>query len=115
MLDLEYDPAVNSDYWQRRPVAVVSRAIQIGAAFGGWFVAGRLRLSADPERVAAATLRQAEHLRDILTRLGPAFVKIGQVRNVQRSRHLSAFSHRRARKPLHPAAAGSSRAVGVGS
>lgn len=78
-IDLEYSPAVNADYWQRRPVAVVSRAIEIGAAFGTWFVTGRLPHSDDPRAAAAATQRQAERLRHVLTQLGPAFVKIGQV------------------------------------
>mmetsp|Transcript_19608 Transcript_19608/g.59305 ORF Transcript_19608/g.59305 Transcript_19608/m.59305 type:complete len:979 (-) Transcript_19608:2833-5769(-) len=77
-IDLEYDPLVNSYYWQRRPVAVVSRAIQIGAAFSTWFAVGRLRRGGDPAALAVNTQRQAERLKDILTQLGPAFVKIGQ-------------------------------------
>lgn len=77
-ISLDYDPAVNRDYWQRRPVAVVQRGIQIAGAFGAWFVRGKLQQGRHALPDAAARV-QAENLRHILTRLGPAFVKIGQV------------------------------------
>ena len=78
-ISLDYDPARNEDYWRRRPVAVVQRGAQIAGAFGVWYLRGKL---AGRERGMAAPLLpslQAERLRHILTRLGPAFVKIGQV------------------------------------
>lgn len=77
-ISLDYDPVRNEDYWKRRPVAVVQRGMQIAGAFGAWFLRGRVQAArtAVPDAVA---LRQAEQLRHILTRLGPAFVKIGQV------------------------------------
>lgn len=78
-IELSYDPELNSEYWQRRPVSVVSRAMRIATVFGGWVVAGKLQLGSHPDAVAAASHRQAERMRDILTALGPAFVKIGQV------------------------------------
>ena len=77
-ISLDYDPAHNRDYWQRRPVAVVQRGMQIAGAFGVWFLRGKLQ----SQRLGAADTAarfQAEQLRHILTRLGPAFVKIGQV------------------------------------
>lgn len=77
-ISLDYDPAHNRDYWQRRPVAVVQRGMQIAGAFGVWFLRGKLQ----SQRLEAADSKarfQAEQLRHILTRLGPAFVKIGQV------------------------------------
>ena len=77
-ISLDYDPAHNRDYWQRRPVAVVQRGMQIAGAFGVWFLRGKLQ----SQRFGAADSNarlQAEQLRHILTRLGPAFVKIGQV------------------------------------
>jgi hypothetical protein len=77
-ISLDYDPLHNRDYWQRRPVAVVQRSIQIAGAFGAWFLRGKLQ--SQRQGVADSVARyQAEQLRHILTRLGPAFVKIGQV------------------------------------
>lgn len=85
-ISLDYDPAVNQDYWRRRPVAVVQRGIQIASAFGIWYVRGKLAGSqAATERTRS--LAQAEQLRHILTRLGPAFVKIGQVPAMELSDH----------------------------
>ncbi|GLC37172.1 hypothetical protein PLESTB_000987700 [Pleodorina starrii] len=72
-----YDAAMNSRYWETRPVRVVSRLLRIGVEFGGWLAATRarnLRIK-DPAAQEAAA---AESLKDVLVRLGPAFVKIGQ-------------------------------------
>lgn len=77
-IDLTYDADANSGYWQQRPVSVVSRAIHIAAVFGGWFVAGKLRIGSQPDAILAADQKQAMKMRNILTALGPAFVKIGQ-------------------------------------
>ncbi|GIL84429.1 hypothetical protein Vretimale_15898 [Volvox reticuliferus] len=72
-----YDAAMNSRYWETRPVRVLSRLLRIGFEFGGWAAAARarnLRIK-DPAAQEAAA---AESLKDVLVRLGPAFVKIGQ-------------------------------------
>ena len=49
---------------------------QVCFAFGRWFLAGKVQGTASVEALSA---QQAEGLRHILTDLGPAFVKIGQV------------------------------------
>ncbi|GMH40522.1 hypothetical protein BSKO_08426 [Bryopsis sp. KO-2023] len=61
-----YDASVNARYWETRPVSVTSRFIQIGFAFSTWYLRSRVRGNA------------AADFRDVLTQLGPAFVKIGQ-------------------------------------
>jgi hypothetical protein len=66
-----YTPEANAEYWSSRPVTVTKRALQVGSIFARWVVSGRLR----PGR--AKELR-ADELREILTNLGPAYVKIGQ-------------------------------------
>ncbi len=76
-ISLEYDPARNHEYWERRPVAVVQRGVQIASAFGIWYLRGQLQRAPPPGRSLPSL--QAERLRHILTHLGPAFVKIGQV------------------------------------
>lgn len=80
-ISLDYDPAINQDYWKRRPVAVVQRGVQIASAFGAWYLRGKLQGSQQATE-RARQLVQAAQLRHILTRLGPAFVKIGQVRHI---------------------------------
>ncbi|KAK9810297.1 hypothetical protein WJX72_008275 [[Myrmecia] bisecta] len=73
--DRVYDPALNSAYWATRPVQVTKRTLQIGAAFSRWLLQSRLQKDSRSDRL---TGQQAETLRQILTDLGPAFVKIGQ-------------------------------------
>lgn len=71
-----YTPAANAEYWSTRPVAVMTRGVQIAAALGSWFMEGRVT-----NRGATAqglTDIRADKLRTLLTDLGPAFVKIGQ-------------------------------------
>ncbi|GIL56849.1 hypothetical protein Vafri_12157 [Volvox africanus] len=72
-----YDAAMNSRYWETRPVRVLSRLLRIALEFGGWAAAARARnlRVKDPAAQEAAA---AESLKDVLVRLGPAFVKIGQ-------------------------------------
>ncbi|GLI66135.1 hypothetical protein VaNZ11_009866 [Volvox africanus] len=72
-----YDAAMNSRYWETRPVRVLSRLLRIALEFGGWAAAARARnlVVKDP---AAQEEAAAESLKDVLVRLGPAFVKIGQ-------------------------------------
>ncbi|KAG2498458.1 hypothetical protein HYH03_003712 [Edaphochlamys debaryana] len=72
-----YNAAMNNRYWETRPVRVLARLLRIGAEFGSWAAVSKarsLRLQ-DPE---AGEALAAESLKDVLVRLGPAFVKIGQ-------------------------------------
>ncbi|PRW57519.1 putative aarF domain-containing kinase chloroplastic [Chlorella sorokiniana] len=71
-----YTPEENAAYWQTRPVAVVTRTLQISAALGSWLMEGRLtNRSAGQQQLTDV---RADKLRHLLTELGPAFVKIGQ-------------------------------------
>ena len=65
-----YSAERNGAYWDQRPVATTARLIEIGSVMGFWFV--RAFLTRDKEAAAS-------NLRGVLTSLGPAFVKIGQV------------------------------------
>ncbi|KAL4420222.1 hypothetical protein ABPG77_011046 [Micractinium sp. CCAP 211/92] len=71
-----YTPIANAEYWQTRPVAVVTRTLQISAAVGSWLMEGRLTNRGASAQ--ALTDARAGKLRRLLTELGPAFVKIGQ-------------------------------------
>ncbi|KAI7842632.1 hypothetical protein COHA_003736 [Chlorella ohadii] len=71
-----YTPEENAAYWQTRPVAVVTRTLQISAALGSWLMEGRLTNRGAGQQ--QLTDVRADKLRHLLTELGPAFVKIGQ-------------------------------------
>ncbi len=66
----EYSHDVNRSYWETRPVTVTTRLIEVGASLGVWFASGAV-LGKDPKG-------RASQLNSILTKLGPAYIKIGQ-------------------------------------
>lgn len=67
--EVKYDAVKNAQYWKGRVGPVAVRLAQIGLAFTHWLV--KARIHHDKKASAAA-------LRETLTHLGPAFVKIGQ-------------------------------------
>ncbi|EKQ67902.1 putative unusual protein kinase [Leptolyngbyaceae cyanobacterium JSC-12] len=73
---LRYDPEIISAYYQRRPLQVWVRIVQIFfplLTFGfSWWWRRNSAVSEQRQR------RQAIRLRETLTRLGPAFIKVGQ-------------------------------------
>ncbi|WP_225938136.1 ABC1 kinase family protein [Leptothermofonsia sichuanensis] len=73
---LRYDPEVIAAYYRKRPFAVMGRVLQIFfpfLTFGlGWWLRRDKVISEQKRR------QQAARLREILTRLGPAFIKVGQ-------------------------------------
>lgn len=83
-LSHEYDPEAVAAYFRRRPVAVASRAAALaaeaaalGAALAGDFATGR---------VAANEKARSAQLRGAIERLGPAYVKVAQVGQLDYSR-----------------------------
>jgi hypothetical protein len=81
-LPLVYSPAAIDGFWGRRPVAVASRALQL-LRLGGAFFA-RLAWDFFTGRLAETEVQRAVALRDIVTSLGPAFIKLGQARRPPR-------------------------------
>ncbi|MDQ2098065.1 MAG: AarF/ABC1/UbiB kinase family protein [Tychonema bourrellyi B0820] len=71
-----YDPQAIAQYYRNRPWKAIWRAISVVWSFAG-FVIGMLWDSWQHE-VAAHQPERATHLRLILTRLGPTFIKVGQ-------------------------------------
>jgi len=70
-LSREYDPRAIANYFRWRPLEVAGRAVRVAGELG--FVG--LRVLTRQGSVES----RAAHLRSALTRLGPAFVKLGQV------------------------------------
>jgi len=74
---LVYDPEVAAAYFRRRPLRVLARSAGAARLAGGWLLS--LALDRALGREEAARGARAQQLRETLTRLGPAAVKIGQV------------------------------------
>ncbi|KAI0558541.1 Protein kinase [Gracilaria domingensis] len=80
-LPLEFDQEAIEKYWNKRGTALTKRLVEVTAIFTPWI----LRVAAD---AAGGTLNQngakrAAELRDVLTTLGPTFVKLGQALSVR--------------------------------
>jgi predicted unusual protein kinase regulating ubiquinone biosynthesis (AarF/ABC1/UbiB family) len=73
---LRYDPEAIAQYYRQRPLQVWGRLLSIV----GLFVSFRLSLWWDEKlnRLKQNQRRRAARLREILTQLGPAFIKVGQ-------------------------------------
>jgi predicted unusual protein kinase regulating ubiquinone biosynthesis (AarF/ABC1/UbiB family) len=74
--ELPYDPVAIANDYQNRPLQVLRRILTVLAptlsfAFGVWWDAKR-------GVVVKNDIRRAIQLRELLTRLGPAYIKIGQ-------------------------------------
>lgn len=81
VLPREYDWNALNEYWTYRPVTAATRLFRIVkemAPFVGGCVSDFVIRSPDPSEAAELHARHARELREILTNLGPAFVKAGQ-------------------------------------
>ena len=83
-LPYDYDPAALRKFFGKRPAAVVTRILQL-VTIGGVFLTDVLfdrlfkRLEKDPD----LEVRRAAQLRDLLTSLGPFYIKIGQALSIR--------------------------------
>ncbi|HIK32813.1 MAG TPA: AarF/ABC1/UbiB kinase family protein [Oscillatoriales cyanobacterium M59_W2019_021] len=73
---LRYDPAAIAAYYRRRPAEVYGRFLGIVLPLAHFFLS--LWWDRQRNRVKANEGRRAVQLRELLTRLGPAYIKIGQ-------------------------------------
>ena len=83
-LPLAYEPERIAEFWRARPRLVTRRAVEIatscvpfacGLAWDKW-VRGRL---SDPD----VSLARAVEMRELVTRLGPTFIKFGQMLSIR--------------------------------
>jgi predicted unusual protein kinase regulating ubiquinone biosynthesis (AarF/ABC1/UbiB family) len=72
----QYNPQAIASYYNKRPWLVIWRAIVVVWLFGG-FILGIL-LDRSVGNTEANKYQRAEQLREILTQLGPTFIKVGQ-------------------------------------
>jgi aarF domain-containing kinase len=84
LLPFEYDPEALRIFFGKRPLAVVSRIVQVLSVGGGFLASlafdnafGRLKNNPDLE------IKRAGELRDLITSLGPFYIKIGQALSIR--------------------------------
>jgi len=75
-LPLEYDPELIAAFWARRPLAVLQRCVQLLGISGSFL--SSLAWDALNGRLKETEVARACDLRDIVTSLGPAYIKLGQ-------------------------------------
>jgi aarF domain-containing kinase len=80
-LPLTYDPTAISDFWSIRPVSVISRILQLGAISSDFLL--RLAWDALTGSIKANEVQRAIQIRDIVTSLGPAYIKLGQAISIR--------------------------------
>ncbi|KAJ3672104.1 hypothetical protein LUZ60_006825 [Juncus effusus] len=80
-LPLVYDPDVISAYWGRKPTAVATRIIQLLSVAGGFI--SHLISDLINKKVKENEVARAIELREIVTSLGPAYIKLGQALSIR--------------------------------
>ena len=80
-LPLYYDPEPIAVYWRRRPAAVAQRIVQLLSIAGG-FITGIVSdiVRGETEK---NSVKRAIQLREIVTSLGPAYIKLGQALSIR--------------------------------
>lgn len=80
-LPLVYDPVSISAYWGKRPRAVATRIVQLTSVAGGFL--SRLAWDVINKKVKENEVARAIELREIVTSLGPAYIKLGQALSIR--------------------------------
>lgn len=80
-LPLEYDQEAIEEYWDNRKGAAMKRLAEVMKEFTPWI----FRILGDVQRgtLAQSSGKRAAELREVLTTLGPTFVKLGQALSVR--------------------------------
>eukprot|EP00531_Pseudo-nitzschia_arenysensis_P006372 CAMPEP_0116129688 /NCGR_PEP_ID=MMETSP0329-20121206/8052_1 /TAXON_ID=697910 /ORGANISM="Pseudo-nitzschia arenysensis, Strain B593" /LENGTH=788 /DNA_ID=CAMNT_0003623961 /DNA_START=149 /DNA_END=2512 /DNA_ORIENTATION=+ len=83
-LPYEYDPLALQKFFKKRPLTILQRLLQLASVGGG--LAFQLALDAAFGRVKdnpELEIKRAGELRDIITSLGPFYIKIGQALSIR--------------------------------
>ncbi|CAN1242647.1 Uncharacterized protein sll0005 [Linum perenne] len=80
-LPVVYDPATISAYWGKRPRAVTTRIFQLLSVAGGFL--SRIAWDVINKKVNENQVARAIELREIVTSLGPAYIKLGQALSIR--------------------------------
>jgi aarF domain-containing kinase len=77
-----YDPLILKDYYRKRPLVVLKRIVQVISVGGGFFARtafDSLLGRDDPD----LEVQRAGELRDLITSLGPFYIKLGQALSIR--------------------------------
>ncbi|KAJ6826825.1 uncharacterized protein M6B38_369305 [Iris pallida] len=80
-LPIVYDPDIISEYWGKRPKAVATRIVQLLSVAGGFL--SHLAWDLITKKVKENEVARAIELREIVTSLGPAYIKLGQALSIR--------------------------------
>ncbi|KAL1832342.1 hypothetical protein ACET3Z_001993 [Daucus carota] len=80
-LPMVYNPDSISTYWGKRPRAVATRIMQLTSVAGGFL--SRLAWDVINKKVKENEVTRAIELREIVTSLGPAYIKLGQALSIR--------------------------------
>ncbi|XP_026400957.1 uncharacterized protein LOC113296820 [Papaver somniferum] len=80
-LPLVYDPDIISAYWGKRPRSVATRIVQLTSVAGGFL--SRLLWDVITKKVKENEVARAIEIREIVTSLGPAYIKLGQALSIR--------------------------------
>jgi aarF domain-containing kinase len=80
-LPIVYEPNLIAEYWGRRPVAVFTRIIQLLSIAGGFL--GGVGIDLLTGKSKENEVKRAIELRNIMTSLGPAYIKLGQALSIR--------------------------------
>ncbi|EPS72803.1 hypothetical protein M569_01954, partial [Genlisea aurea] len=80
-LPLVYDPDSIAAYWRKRPRAVATRIVQLLSVAGGFL--SRLSWDLINSKIKENEVSRAIELREIVTSLGPAYIKLGQALSIR--------------------------------
>nr|GMD85491.1 putative unusual protein kinase [Ipomoea batatas]GME03493.1 putative unusual protein kinase [Ipomoea batatas] len=80
-LPLVYEPASIAAYWGKRPNAVATRIVQLLSVAGGFL--SRIASDVINKKVKENEVARAIELREIVTSLGPAYIKLGQALSIR--------------------------------
>ena len=80
-LPLYYYPELIAQYWRRRPGAVAQRIVQL-STIAGSFITG-IVMDLVTKKTSENSVKRAIQLREIVTSLGPAYIKLGQALSIR--------------------------------
>nr|CAB3451492.1 unnamed protein product [Digitaria exilis] len=80
-LPLVYSPEIISAYWGKRPRAVATRVVQLLSVAGGFI--SNLISDLINKKLKENEVARAIELREIVTSLGPAYIKLGQALSIR--------------------------------
>ena len=80
-LPLYYDAELIAKYWRKRPAAVAQRVLQLTSIAGGFM--GGVIMDIARGKTEENSVKRAIQLRDIVTSLGPAYIKLGQALSIR--------------------------------